>query len=129
MSAPLKTVTESWGADAPDWVIRLAEECADSSQRQVAGRLDRSGALVNQVLKNKYNGDLAAVEECVRGLFMNGTIECPALGCIPSNECQDWRKKSRDRRAANMLRVRMFKACKHCPRNSREKPEMGDRHG
>lgn len=120
MSGPLETVTESWGADAPDWVIRLAEECAASSQRQVAGRLDRSGALVNQVLKNKYNGDLAAVEDCVRGVFMNGTIECPALGSIPSNECHDWRKKSRQFGNANMLRVRMFRACNHCPRNMRE---------
>ena len=83
MSAPLETVSESWGADAPDWVIRLAEDC-------------------------------------VRGVFMNGTVECPALGSIPSNECHDWRKKSRQFGNANMLRVRMFRACNHCPRNMKE---------
>ena len=120
MSDPISTIRESWGADAPDWVTCLAEECAGSSQRQVATRLGRSGALVNQVLKNKYNGDLVAVEDCVRGVFMNGTVKCPALGDLPSNECHDWRKKSRHFGNANMLRVRMYRACTHCPRNSRE---------
>lgn len=120
MSDPVATAHEAWGDDAPDWLTRLAEECAASSQRQVAARLGRSGALVNQVLKNKYKGDLSAVEDCVRGIFMNGTIACPELGAIPSNECHDWRKKSRHFGNANMLRVRMFRACNHCPRNQRE---------
>lgn len=120
MSAPLDNVARGWGVDAPDWVIRLAEECAASSQRQVAARLDRSVALVNRVIKNRYAGDLAAVEDCVRGVFMNATIECPALGSIPSNECRDWQRKSRRFGNANMLRVRMFRACNHCPRNNKE---------
>ncbi len=119
MSAPMQTIAECWGATPPDWVVRLAEECEASSQRQVAARLDRSGALVNQVLKNKYKGDLAAVADCVRGVFMNGVIDCPALGSIPSNECHDWRKKARQFGNANMLRVRMFRACNHCPRNAK----------
>ena len=114
------TIKDAWGANPPDWIIRLAEECAASSQVKAARQLGRSGALVNQVLKNKYNGDMAAVEDCVRGVFMNGTIECPALGSIPSNECHDWRKKSRQFGNANMLRVRMFRACNHCPRNMKE---------
>lgn len=120
MSDPVATIKNSWGEAAPDWVRRLAEECAAQSQRRVAIRLNRSGALVNQVLKNKYAGDLGAVEDCVRGVFMNGTIECPALGSIPSNECHDWRKKSRRFGNANMLRVRMFRACNRCPRNTKE---------
>ncbi|PID95883.1 MAG: hypothetical protein CSA85_00100 [Alphaproteobacteria bacterium] len=115
----MQTIAECWGSTPPDWVVRLAEECEASSQRQVAARLDRSGALVNQVLKNKYKGDLAAVEDCVRGVFMNGVIDCPALGAIPSNECHDWRKKARQFGNANMLRVRMFRACTHCPRNAK----------
>lgn len=120
MSSQIETTIEAWGGDAPDWVIRLAEECAATSQVKVARRLGRSGALVNQVLRNRYKGDMAGVEDCVRGIFMNGTIDCPALGAIPSNECHDWRKKSRQFGNANMLRVRMFRACNHCPRNTRE---------
>lgn len=123
MSDPVATVDLAWGPDAPDWVICLANECASSSQRQVAARLDRSGALVNQVLHRKYNGDLAAVEDCVRGVFMNATIDCPALGAIPSHECQSWRKKSRQPKQNNMLRVRMYRACTHCPRNRKERQD------
>ena len=129
MSGPLATVAAHWGSDAPDWVVRLAEECDATSQRQVAQKLERSSALVNQVLHGKYAGDLKAVEECVRGVFMDATITCPALGRIPSNECHAWRKKSRQCGTANMLRVRMFKACNRCPRNNREKQEMEGRHG
>lgn len=120
MSDPMTTVRAAWGAEVPDWVVCLANECAASSQRRVAARLERSGALVNQVLKNKYEGDLSAVEDRVRGVFMNATVDCPALGAIPANVCQDWRAKARRFGNANMLRVRMFRACTHCPRNARE---------
>lgn len=118
MSAVL-TAREAWGAEIPDWVVRLAEECAASSQVKVAKRLSRSASLVNQVLKRKYKGDLKAVEDCVRGVFMAGTENCPELGDIPSNECQEWRKKSRNFGNANMLRVRMFRACNDCPLNAK----------
>lgn len=120
MSGQVTSMLEEWEGSAPDWVIRLAEECAATSQVKVAKRLGRSGALVNQVLRNRYKGDMAGVEDCVRGLFMNGTIECPALGAIPSNECHDWIKKFRNPSQSNMLRIRMFRACKKCPRNTKE---------
>lgn len=119
MSNPVETAREHWGEDIPDWVVCLAKECADSSQRKAATRLERSGALVNQVLHNRYRGDMVAVEARVRGVFMNGTVTCPALGDIPANDCQDWREKSRKFGNANMLRIRMFKACNHCPLNGK----------
>lgn len=119
MSDPIRTVRETWGPQAPEWVLRLAEECKASSQVKVGKQLSRSASLVNQVLKNKYKGDLKGVEDCVRGLFMNGTVECPSLGIIPSNECHDWRKKSRQFGTANMLRVRMFRACNRCALNEK----------
>ena len=119
MSGPTETVRQYWGEDAPDWVMRLAKECAGSSQRQIAAKMGRSGALVNQVLRNKYKGDMTAVEGRVRGLFMNGTVTCPALGEIPINECQEWREKARIFGNANMQRVHMFKACGRCPQNGK----------
>lgn len=120
MTGPMQSVAKGWPEGAPDWVVRLAEECAASSQNKVAVRLGRSAALVSQVLKNKYSGDLAAVEELVRGVFMAATIECPALGRIPSNECQKWRAKARRYSPANMMRVNMYRACTRCPRNAKE---------
>ena len=120
MSGAIQTAQDAWGSGIPDWVQCLAEECQASSQVKVSKRLNRSSALVNQVLKNKYKGDLKAVEDCVRGVFMDGTITCPALGLIPTNECQDWRKKSRKFAGVNTLRVRMFRACSSCPVNRKE---------
>ncbi len=120
MNANMNTAATEWGTGIPEWVSVLASECDQSSQRAVATKLNRSGALVNQVLKNKYNGDLNAVEDCVRGVFMNGTTACPELGSIPSNECHDWRKKAQKFSSANTLRVRMYRACKKCPHNMKE---------
>ena len=82
--------------------------------------MDRSGALISQVLRCKYPADLAAVEERFRGVFLQARVDCPALGTLPSNECQDWRRKSREFTSGNPLRVRMFRACAHCPRNQKD---------
>ncbi len=102
---------------SPEWVVALAIECDGTSQSAVARKMSRSPALVNQVLKNNYKGDLKAVEELVSGLFMNGTVTCPALGELPSNQCQEWRRKSRKFVNVNSQRVMMFRACRRCPRN------------
>lgn len=120
MRSPLEVVAENWPAPVPLWVNRLAEECANSSQRRVAGRLNRSPALINRVLCNKYPGDLAAVEEAVNGAFMNAQVACPALGNIPTDTCQVWRKRALKFSNANSLRVRMFRACDGCAFNPKE---------
>ena len=117
MSDPVKMAKAAWGDALPEWVLVLAQACKQSSQRKVAAKLDRSGALVNQVLKHKYNGDLSAVKELVSGVFMNGTLACPALGNIPTHECHAWRTKARKFSNANMLRVQMYRACNGCARH------------
>jgi hypothetical protein len=120
MNGPVEMARKAWGTKIPAWVLRLAQECAATSQRRVAEQLDRSGALVNQVLKAKYPGDLGAVEDMVRGVFMNGTIDCPALGELRLNLCHGWRAKSRNFGSANSQRVRMFRACNRCNHNKKE---------
>ena len=118
---PLQMAEQHWGKTMPDWVRVLATECgrAGSSQAQVAKKLDRSGAVISQVLRNAYPADTKRLEERVRGVFMAGTVECPALGPIPTQACQDWRDKSRVFAAGNPQRTRMFRACRFCPRNSK----------
>lgn len=120
MKSPLDIARAHWGTPAPDWIEQLARECARSSQRVVAERLNRSAGLVSQVLRQKYPGDMAAVEDAVRGAFMGASVECPALGTLPTDECQLWRKRSRKFVNTNSLRVRMFRACTACPRNQEE---------
>jgi hypothetical protein len=116
-TAPLEVAREAWGADLPGWVEALALECGRSSQNRVAVRLERSAAMISQVLRRKYPGDLAAIEERFKGVFQAQVLECPALGLIPSNECQDWRAKARSFALGNPLRTRMFRACGRCPRH------------
>lgn len=117
MTGPVETARAAWGADLPEWVERLAFECAATSQNKVAVQLKRSAAMISQVLRRKYPGDLCAVEQLIKGVFMAEIIDCPALGNIPANECQDWRRKSQKFVNVNALRVRMFRACISCSRN------------
>lgn len=116
MSGPLEIVDGSWSGEAPEWVRSLAAECAASSQNKVAARMGRSASLVSQVLRNKYPGDLAAVEEAFNGAFRAAVVDCPALGPIPPRTCEEWRARGRHFQNTNPTKVRMFRACNHCPR-------------
>lgn len=116
MSTDLITMAEeAWGAPLPDWVRALAAACGRSSQSKVAAQLDRSPAVVSTVLRKVYKGSYERVEERVRGVLMDGRVDCPALGQLPQHECQDWREKAKDFAVGNPTRTRMFRACNRCP--------------
>lgn len=119
MSNPVDIARTAWGETMPDWVAALARACASQSQASVAATLGRSPALVSQVLRRKYPGDLAAVEEAVRGAYLGAQVDCPALGPVATHDCQDWQRKARRFVNVNALRVRMYRACHQCPRNTR----------
>lgn len=123
MSDPIETAQAAWGDALPDWVAGLAAECAATSQNRVAAKLGRSAALISQVLRNKYPGDMEAVEELFNGAFRSVAVSCPALGTIPANECRLWRERARKFTGTNSLKVRMFRACNHCPRHRKGQPE------
>lgn len=116
MTTPIDTARAAWGDAMPDWIDALARECADTSQNRVAARLGRSAALVSQVLRAKYSGDLAAVEARFNGVFCASTVDCPELGPIPAQDCQDWQQRARKFVNVNAMRVRMFRACNACPK-------------
>ncbi|MGS4945174.1 helix-turn-helix domain-containing protein [Meridianimarinicoccus sp. RP-17] len=120
MMGPMEIARRAWGADMPDWIAELAAACAQTSQNQVARRLDRSPSLVSNVLRRKYTGDMDAVEQRVRGVLMRSVVECPQLGTIPAQVCQDWRARSRTFSGHNAQRAQMFRACRACPRNAKE---------
>ena len=108
---PVQTAKDAYGSDLPEWVLKLARECERTSQGKVARRMGRSGAMVSQVLHNKYPGNVLAMKEIFLGVFDNGAVECPGLGNIPGQKCHEWRKKARHFAATNTERVRMFRAC------------------
>ncbi|MBI2313545.1 MAG: XRE family transcriptional regulator [Betaproteobacteria bacterium] len=103
---------------AVDWIEALRAECVRTSQAQAARRIGRSAAVVNQVLKGTYKGNLRDVEARVRGALMRATLACPVLGEIPTNRCLD--EQARPRASTNPLRVALYRACQTCP--NRRKP-------
>lgn len=106
-------VNECWGSDAPAWVKQLAAACDETSQANTATRIKRSASLVNMVLKNTYTGDLADVRQrCETALA--DCVECPVLGDITGTECLNWQNKPFN--GANHVLVRMFRACRNCPK-------------
>lgn len=122
LQGPVEAAHAAWGEELPDWIAVLAAECARTSQAAVAGRLDRSGAVVSQVLRRIYAADMGRIEERVRGVLMAGQVSCPGLGEIPLQQCQDWRGKAGQFAIGNPLRVRMFHACNRCPRHKPTAP-------
>lgn len=117
MSARIETAREGWGACLPDWIEALVAACDESSQNKVAARLGLSGPTVSQVIRNTYAGDVPRIEARVRDVFLADTVNCPALGVIGSEGCLKWRDRSIQLSSAAPLIVRMFNACKRCPRN------------
>lgn len=114
MSDLMTAAQEAWGSPVPDWIRSLALACERSSQSKVAAQLDRSPAVVSTVLRKKYAGSYERIEERVRGILMDGRIECPGMGQLPSHECQDWREKAKVFAPGNPTRTRMFRACRKC---------------
>lgn len=102
-------VREAWGDEAPEWVLVLAEQCDRTSQKKTAAEIHYSGAVVNQVLKRRYTGDLTAVEKAVRGAFLNATVACPVLGDLALHECLKHQQAKYS--PHNQMRLQLFRAC------------------
>lgn len=103
-----------WGDPPPDWVSALAAACDDRSQSRVAAAIGYSPAVISQILRARYPGDLAKVEASVRGALMAETVACPVLGPIPTHQCLA--EQARPFQATNSLRARLYRACRTgCP--------------
>lgn len=122
MSGPLDKARAAWGDDLPDWVETLAIECGRTSQNKVAKLLDRSPTTISLILGRNYPGEMASMAERVRGVFMDAVIDCPAVGEMPAQRCQDWRASARVFTIGNPERRRMYRACHRCPRFNKEAP-------
>lgn len=115
MTRAQQRVEEAWGGNAPDWVWALAKECDNSSQVKAAKVIGYSTAVVSTVLANNYRGDLGSVAQAIEGSLLGGTVNCPVAGELPSNQCLEFQRLPF--KPTNAQRVRMFKACQHCPNN------------
>lgn len=111
----LETAREFWGRDAPEWVITLAKFCDKNSQKAAAQKIQRSPSLINQVLKNKYTGDLEGIQARVESAFSDTGVACPVLGDITGATCLGHQKA--DYNPSNHIAVRLYVACQRCPFN------------
>ena len=111
----MKRALASWGAEIPDWVKVLAARCDVLTQGAVGREIERSSAVVNQVLSRSYRGRMDLVEQLVRGRYMKAIVDCPVLGQIPKNDCVVNQQLARRFKATNPLRVKLFQACAGCP--------------
>lgn len=104
---------EAWGSPAPDWIEELAQLADAEGLAGAEKRIDYSRSAISQILANKYAGDIARVEQMVRGALMAVTVDCPVLGEIGRDRCLTEQKEPF--RATSRHRAQLFHACKTCP--------------
>lgn len=98
----------------PGWLEVLRQVCADSTQAAVAKRLNVSSAMINQVLKGVYRGNMARIQGLVEGAYCNHTVQCPVIGEIRLDVCLHW--QAEPFKPVNPQRVKLFRACRSgCP--------------
>ena len=115
MSRNLSITRTAWGDGAPDWVLALARAADASSQVAIAERLGVSPAAINQVLRNRYQAGTHRIEQRVAGLLLAATVECPALGTLAVDLCQENQDRARDFTDTSSHRALMRRACRQCP--------------
>jgi len=116
-----ETVKHHWGDTPPDWVLSLAKFCDDESQAAAARKIGRSGALINQVLHNKYPGRLDRVGQDVARVLSDTPVACPVLGEVSGATCL--RHQRAPYNGTNHMTVRLFRACRTCPQNTENQGE------
>ena len=97
----------------------LRRAIAETSQADVARRIGRSAAAINQIIKGSYSGNPEAILELVAAEYGNDVVDCPVMGEVALSQCLE--SRNRPFSAANPTRVKLYKACRACAHNpSRE---------
>lgn len=123
MSAALDRARAAWGENFPAWVEVLARECDKTNQGRAAKRIGYSTAVVSHVLRASYTGDLSAVERAVKGALMALSVDCPILGTVGTEVCEQHQRARIS--TGNPLRIALYHACRDgCP-HSRLTPHTG----
>lgn len=93
------------------WIETLRAACAVSTQSAVSERIGYSAAVVNQVLKGTYKGDLRRVQKAVEGALMGSVVECPVIGLIPQQKCIEHQRAPF--RITSPHAVQLYRACRN----------------
>jgi hypothetical protein len=113
----IQKADDAWQNATPDWVREIANTCDQTNQSAVAKRLGVSGAMISNVLRNCYPGDMAKIEDKTRAVLMAETVICPVMGEISRKRCLD--EQSKNHRGTSALRTRLYHACRNGCTNSR----------
>lgn len=104
------------------WVESLRNEVVKAGSQEKAGeRIGYSAAVVNQVLKGSYTGNIEKVKAKVEGAFMGAVVDCPVIGEIPRNRCVDHQGKKFA--ATNPMRVQLHRSCPTCDHRQHRQTE------
>jgi glycine cleavage system regulatory protein len=111
----------AWGDNPPEFIRVLANLVKESgSNAAAARRLGINRASVSTLLANKYPASTDKMAQAI--MAWSSLVECPVLGAITGDQCQTERNKPFV--GSNQMRIRLFRACRSCPRN----PECGKPH-
>jgi hypothetical protein len=114
---------EAWGT-VPDWVAELAALADREGLRGAEKRVGYSASAISTVINARYRGDMARVEETVRGALMGQVVACPILGEIGRDQCLAWQKKPFA--ATSSMRAAVYRACRTgCPHSNLKPEETG----
>lgn len=121
ISSRMRLAQDAWG-NVPDWIAALVTACdaKGASQNKVAQRLGITGGAVSALIRNSYKADSANMAARVRAVYLPEDINCPALGHINTENCMAWRDSADSLSSSAPITVRMFRACRDCPRFSSE---------
>lgn len=98
------------------WIEVLRTEVQRASQRKVGNRIGYSPTTISQVLSGSYAGDVDKVRASIEGAFMGVKVDCPAVGEIPRDRCQQY--QSQKFASTNPLRVQLSMLCPECTHNT-----------
>jgi hypothetical protein len=104
------------------WLQELRWRCEKSSQQKIGKELGYSAAVINQVLKGTYKGDVEKVEIKIRGAYLGETVGCPVIGELEKNICIE--NQQREFSPTNSTRVKLYRACQTCPHSDNRKGEV-----
>lgn len=104
----------AWGENPPEFIrvlARLVEQ--EGSKAAAAARLGINRASVSTLLANRYPANTDRMSKTI--MAWAALVECPVLGQISGDQCQNERNKPF--LGSNPTRIRLYRACQNCPNN------------
>lgn len=108
----------------PDWIAVLRAEADRTSRAKAGRRIGYKATTVSQILSGTYTARPDAIQKAVEGALMSGTLDCPVLGTIATDQCLTFQK--RPLASAHPARVKLARTCPGCP-HSRITAKENDR--